>query len=153
MGGDVTPARLIVSGASLDPGASCTFSITLDVSPDAAAGIYPNTTTEVTATVDGETVTGAAASDDLEVVAGPRLVKQFVDDPVAPGDTVTLQLTLTHDQNASTDATGISFTDDLDAALTGLVAVGLPLERHLRRRLPDQRHQHLELHRRHPRSG
>jgi len=127
MGGDVTPARLIVSGASLDPGASCTFSITLDVSPDAAAGIYPNTTTEVTATVDGETVTGAAASDDLEVVAGPRLVKQFVDDPVAPGDTVTLQLTLTHDQNASTDATGISFTDDLNAALTGLVAVGLPM--------------------------
>ena len=121
------PARLFVSGASLDPGASCTFSITLDVAPDAPTGIFPNTTSEITATVDGETVTGAAASDDLEVVAGPRLVKQFTDDPVAPGDTVTLQLTLTHDENATTDATGISFTDDLNATLTGLIAVGLPM--------------------------
>ena len=125
--GSATPAQLSVSGASLAPGASCTFSITLDVSADAAAGLYPNTTSEVTGTVDATSVTGAAASDDLEVVAGPRLVKQFTDDPVTPGDTVTLQFTLTHDQNATTDATGISFTDDLDATLTGLVAIGLPL--------------------------
>ena len=121
------PARLFVSGASLDPGASCTFSITLDVAPDAPNGVFPNTTSEITATVGGETVTGGAASDDLEVVAGPQLIKEFTDDPVAPGDTVTLQFTLRHSVNATSDATGINFTDDLDATLTGLVAVGLPM--------------------------
>jgi len=50
----------------------------------------------------------------------------FLDDPVSPGGTVTLEFTLTHPANAPGDATGISFTDDLDAALSGLVATGLP---------------------------
>jgi len=124
--GSSDPARLIVSSASLAAGGSCTFSITLDVSPDAPNGIYPNTTSEISATIDGVTETGAAASDDLAVVAGPQLTKAFTGDPVAPGDTVTLQLTLTHSQNAPGDATGISFTDDLDATLAGLVAIDLP---------------------------
>jgi len=118
---------LVVSGASLDPGASCTFDITLDVIVGASGGIYPNTTSEITATVDGETVIGSAASDDLEIVAGPTLVKEFTDDPVAPGGTVTLQFTLFHDEGAAGDATDVTFTDDLDAALSGLVVTGLPM--------------------------
>jgi len=118
---------LVVSGASLDPGASCTFDITLDVTVGASGGIYPNTTSEITATVDGETVTGSAASDDLEIVSGPTLVKEFTDDPVAPGGTVTLQFTLAHNEGAAGDATDVTFTDDLDAALSGLVATGLPM--------------------------
>ena len=125
-GSDTNPARLVVSNASLEPGESCTFSITLDVSVGTATGTYPNTTSDVTATVNGETVTGSPASDDLDVVAAPALTKEFTDDPVAPGGTVTLQFTLTHDENAPGDATGIAFTDDLDAALSGLVATGLP---------------------------
>ena len=131
MGNDVTPARLFVSGGTLAPagmaGDSCTFSLTLNVSSDAASGIYPNVTTQVSATVDGETRTGGVAKDDLEVVGGVRLVKQFTDDPVLPGDTVTLQFEITHDGETNGDATAISFTDDLDAALSGLVAVGLPV--------------------------
>jgi len=125
-GGGFAPATLTVSGASLDPGASCTFSITLDVIESAAGGIYPNTTTEITATVDGAAVTGSAASDDLVIVSAPRLEKEFVDDPAAPGDTVTLQFTLIHEETAAGDATAITFSDDLMAALSGLVATGLP---------------------------
>ncbi|MCP3962481.1 MAG: DUF11 domain-containing protein [bacterium] len=126
-GTDATPARLAVSGASLDAGASCTFSLSLDVVVGAATGTYANITSEITATVGEGTVTGSPASDDLVVVAAPRLEKEFTDDPVAPGGTVTLEFTLTHDENAPDDATAVTFSDDLDVALSGLVATGLPL--------------------------
>ena len=125
-GDGAIPANLVVSDANLGAGASCTFSITLDVLAGAAVGTYPNTTSEITATVGSGTVTGAPASDDLDIVAAPQLSKAFTDDPVQPGDTVTLQFTLIHDEFAPADATGIAFTDDLEAALSGLVATGLP---------------------------
>jgi len=52
------------------------------------------------------------------------LSKRFTDDPVAPGDTVTLEFTVTNDGDVS--STGITFTDDLEAALAGLAAIDLP---------------------------
>ncbi|MCP4663080.1 MAG: DUF11 domain-containing protein [bacterium] len=125
-GSDAILAKLVVAGASLAPGASCTFSLTLDVAVGAATNTYSNTTSEITATIDGETITGNPASDSFDVVAAPALVKEFTDDPVQPGGTVTLEFTLTHDENAPGDATDVTFTDDLDAALMGLVATGLP---------------------------
>lgn len=125
--GGFSSASLAVAGANLGPGGTCSFSITLDVAVGAAAGFYPNVTSEVTATVDGASVTGNPASDNLLIVAAPSLTKEFTDDPAQPGGMVTLEFTLTHDENAPADATDISFTDDLDAALSGLVATGLPL--------------------------
>jgi len=119
---DATPARLVVSGASLAASATCTFSIVLDVAVSAAGGIYPNTTSTLTGTVNGEAVTGDPATDDLVLVAAPALIKEFTDDPVSPGDPVTLEFTLTQDELAAGDATGITFTDDLDAALSGLAS-------------------------------
>jgi uncharacterized repeat protein (TIGR01451 family) len=121
------PATIMVSGASLEAGASCTFSITLDVAAGAAAGTYANTTSELTATVGGETATGAAASDELTVIAAPQLTKEFTDDPVSAGGTVTLEFTLRHGEAAPGDATDISFSDDLAAVMTDLVATGLPV--------------------------
>ena len=59
------------------------------------------------------------------VVGAPELSKEFTDDPVPPGGTVTLEFTLTHDELAPGDATGITFTDDLAAlvpAIPGLTA-------------------------------
>ncbi len=120
------PALLVVSGASLGPGASCTFSLTLDVAVGSAAGLYPNTTSDISATVDSATVTGNPASDDLEIVGAPALTKEFTDDPATPGGTVTLQFTISHDESAPADANDITFSDDLDATLSGLVATGLP---------------------------
>ena len=120
------PARFSLTGGTLTPagmaGDSCTFSITLDVSADAPTGIYPNMTTPITATVDGETRTGLPATDDLVVIAAPSLSKSFVNDPVAPGGTVTLEFTLSHSENATTAATNITFTDDLVPVLAGLTA-------------------------------
>ena len=120
------PATLSVSGGSLAPagmaGDSCTFSITLDVLTGAETGIYPNTTTTITATVDGATRSGDPASDSFEIVAAPTLGKSFTNDPVAPGGTVTLEFTLTHSADATVDATGILFTDDLAPVLGSLTA-------------------------------
>ncbi len=125
-GGGSILAKLVVSGASLGPGDSCTFSLILDVWVNAATNTYFNTTSEITATVDGETVVGGTASDDFALIAAPALLKEFTDDPAQPGGTVTLAFTLVHDENAPGDAVNITFTDDLDATLTGLVATGLP---------------------------
>lgn len=121
-GSSVFPPTLVVSNASLAPGGSCTFQIFLDVAVGASAGTYPNTTTQPTATVGGAAVTGRTASDDLDVVGAPRLSKRFTDDLAAPGATVGLEFSLSHDEFAPGDATGITFTDDLSAVLSGLTA-------------------------------
>jgi uncharacterized repeat protein (TIGR01451 family) len=118
---------LSMTGGDLAAAASCAFSVDLDVPLGVPARTYTNTTTEITATVDGAPVTGKPATDDLVVVAAPRLLKEFTDDPAEPGGTVTLEFTLTHDENALGDAIDISFTDDLAATLPGLAATDLPL--------------------------
>lgn len=118
---------LSFTGGTLGAGASCSFDVTVTIPMDMPGGTYTNTTEAITASVNGETLAGLPASDSFDVVEAPALVKAFTDDPVAPGDTVTLQFTLTHDgETPPPDATGIAFTDDLGATLTGLTAVGLP---------------------------
>lgn len=121
--GDVS---LLLSNGSLGPGASCSFTVTLQLQDGVPYGVYDNVTSDVSADIDGVTRVGPPASDSLEVVSAPTLGKEFIDDPVDPGATATLQFTLTHDEFAPADATSIAFTDDLDAALTGLTAIGLP---------------------------
>jgi uncharacterized repeat protein (TIGR01451 family) len=116
-----------LDNGSLAPLATCTFHVTVGIPDGFPGGTYLNTTRTISATVDGETVVGPAASDQLVVRGAPRLFKEFTDDPVQPGDTVTLEFTLTHDENAAGNAVDITFTDDLEAALSGLVATGLPL--------------------------
>ena len=122
---DTDRQRLQLTGGSLAAagmaGDSCTFDVTVTIPAALGAGIYTNTTEAPTATVDGATRTGLAASDTLTVVAAPQLTKEFLDDPVAPGGTVTLEFTLEHSADASGDATGITFTDDL-SFLAGLTA-------------------------------
>lgn len=52
------------------------------------------------------------------------LTKAFTDDPVLPGDTATLEFTIQN--NLQGEVTGITFTDDLDGALSGLGATDTP---------------------------
>ena len=118
---------LSLTGGSLVASGTCTFDVTLTLPAGLGAGTYVNTTEEITATVDNATVTGRPASDAFDVVAAPRLTKEFTDDPAVAGGTVTLAFTLTHDGNSPGDATAIAFTDDLATTLTGLAATGLPL--------------------------
>ncbi|MBK8504967.1 MAG: T9SS type A sorting domain-containing protein [Saprospiraceae bacterium] len=115
-----TPARLTLTGGSLDPGATCTFSIELDVLSGAPGGTYPNTTSEVSATIEGETVIGLPASNNLTIVAAPVLTKSFSRSQVAAGDTVTLTFTLFNSTDAPGPASNIAFIDDLTVMMAGL---------------------------------
>jgi hypothetical protein len=123
--------RLDFTGGNLAPagmaGDSCTFSVTITIPDDEPSGTYTNVTSPIKATVDGIEYSGNSAVDDLTIVAAPRLTKEFIDDPVQSGGTVTMQFTLTHDELATTDASNITFSDDLSVALPGLAAIGLPL--------------------------
>ncbi|MCG8426099.1 MAG: IPTL-CTERM sorting domain-containing protein [Chromatiales bacterium] len=118
---------LSLTGGNLGAGSTCTFDVTATLPTDLATNTYVNTTQEITGTINGNTVTGLPATDTLSVIAAPRLVKEFTDDPVLPGGTVNLQFTLTHHTNAPGDATNVTFTDDLASTLAGLTGTGLPL--------------------------
>ena len=119
-------STLTYSGGSLAPGASCTVSATLDVPGSATSGEYTNTSSVITATVSGVTATGNAATDDLSI-AGLTFTKEFIDDPVGPGDDVTLRFTIDN-ISPSEDATSIGFTDNVGGILSGLVATTLPAD-------------------------
>ncbi len=105
------------SGGSLAGGATCTITVTLTVDGGASSGIFTNTTSDVSATVLGVPTGSPAAEDDI-VVTGLLFTKEFTDDPVIPGDDVTLSFTLDNTAGAVMVDT-ISFTDDLTAVLPG----------------------------------
>jgi hypothetical protein len=111
---------------TLAPGASCDFTVVLQLPATIAPGTYVNTTSGVTANVGGSLVTGPPASDEVAGAGPPTLSKAFLDDPVLPGETVVLRFVLALPEDAPGSATDITFSDDLDATLTGLVATGLP---------------------------
>ncbi|MFT5654612.1 MAG: hypothetical protein ACI9XU_000326, partial [Arenicella sp.] len=118
-------ANFTMSGGNLAaagmPGDSCTFSLTLETSTDASTGLYP-VVAEGTATVDGQSQGINTASASIVVTPIPELSKDFTDDPVAPGGSVTLEYRFNYSADAAGPATNISFTDDLNAALAGLTA-------------------------------
>jgi uncharacterized repeat protein (TIGR01451 family) len=118
---------LTFTGGSLAPGASCTFSVTLQVPSAAAPGDYANLTSAVTADIDGTPSTLDPATDTLSISTSLlTFTKSFTGGSAVPGGSVGLAFTLTNLSGAQ-GVTGITFTDDLNAALPGLVAVGLPL--------------------------
>jgi len=118
---------LSFQGGNLLAGESCTFTVTLQVPAATASGRYPNSTSSFSAIIGGSTVMFENASDLLIISSDLLLLtKSFTDDPVQPGDPATLAFTLTN-LDAAQSATGLTFTDDLDAALSGLAAVGLPM--------------------------
>jgi hypothetical protein len=118
---------LRLDNGNLPAGGSCTFQVVLLLPVGAPAGTYVNTTAAVTATVDGVSQTGQPASDTLTLAGGASLTKEFIDDPVLPGETVTLEFTLSLGEEAPENVTGITFSDDLNSTLAGLTAIGLPL--------------------------
>lgn len=111
---------LLVTGAEVPANSSCTFSVTIDVPLDVPNGAYPSTSSPVTGVVDGTPATGSPASDTLVVVAPPALHMSFTDDPVLAGGTSKLEFTISLNENSPSDATDISFSLDLGAALPGL---------------------------------
>jgi len=113
-------------GGNLPANGECTFTVTLQIPQDAPAGTYPSKTTDITATLDEQSVTGQPATDELTVIGAVELRKEFADDILQAGDTTMLEFTLTNTDPTYT-ATNITFTDDLNAALAGMTAMDLPM--------------------------
>ncbi|MFW6097870.1 MAG: hypothetical protein ACOC9Z_07330, partial [Chloroflexota bacterium] len=118
-------STLSFTGGSLDPASSCTFSVTLRMPAGATSGEYHNVTSQVTANVDGQFLTVDPASDELIVLNALAFTKSFAAGAAPAGQSITLTFTITN-ESSSNAITDIGFTDDLEAALTGLQAQGLP---------------------------
>ena len=126
--GSAGDTLLTFSGATLAEDATCTFSVTVNVPGTASSGTFTNTTSTVSAAVGTVSVTAPAASDDLQV-SSLNFTKEFTDDPVLPGGTVTLRFTI-ENTSATTAAAITFFTDNLGAfggTLPGLAATGPPI--------------------------
>ncbi|MEM7291028.1 MAG: hypothetical protein AAF412_11785, partial [Pseudomonadota bacterium] len=82
--------------------------------------IYHTVTSEFTYSI----FSSGKASGTLDA-SKQTLLKAFIDDPVRPSGTTTVQYTI-HNDNRFHPLTNITFTDDFSSALAGLTAVGLP---------------------------
>lgn len=116
--------HLALSGGSLPAGGACSFQVGVQLPSSTPGGAHVNTTTSITAEGGDGPVVGKGASATLIVFPAPRLSKSFTDDPVLPGDMVTLEFTISHDLFAPGDASNIGFSDDLSAVLPGLTVAG-----------------------------
>ena len=105
--------------------ANSTCRVSVDVL-GTATGVQVNRTEDVTFNPGFGTASCGKGSAPL-TVASEKLAftKSFVDDPVAPGGTVRLRY-LIRNLDRGSPVSNLSFSDDLDSALAGLVAIDLP---------------------------
>ena len=120
------PATLRLDNGSVPAGGSCTFSVALQLPNGIGGATYPSTSGPLSGTIADDPVSTPGAVDNLVVVPPISLTKEFTDDPVLPGETVTLQFTLSNTGEGAADATAITFTDDLGAVLPGLTYLPPP---------------------------
>jgi hypothetical protein len=115
-GGTISAAAggtsISLSGASLAPSSSCTFSVNVT---GVAAGTQNNTTTNVTSNEGG---TGNVATATINVVAPPTIAKSFTPSTIALNGTSSLQFTITNPAGNAVALTGVGFVDNLPAGLT-----------------------------------
>lgn len=113
--------------AVLDAGKACTIS--LDVVAR-ASGSFDVISDALQARSQFFQILGSSgiSVSELEVTVPPTLhiEKQFIGDPLLVGGTGSVEYTIKSFDRSST-ITDIAFTDDLDGALSGLVATGLPI--------------------------
>ncbi|RFP86807.1 autotransporter outer membrane beta-barrel domain-containing protein [Rhodobacteraceae bacterium 63075] len=124
-GSSITGTTLLIfTGGSLaSAGDSCTFSVDVAIPAGAPSGDYINSTSNISATVNGSATTGDPASDVLQIDSALlELEKQFATSPVAPGDNVLVEFTLTNPTGQT--VSDLTFTDDFDAMLPGATLAG-----------------------------
>ena len=117
---------LIYTGGSVLAGQSCVIEVPVTAPVGAAGGIYPVSTSSLSvslATTGAVVVDPAVSNFEVAGAEGTGTIdftKEFTNDPAGPGDQVTLEFTI--NAAGSFTTTGLSFTDDLDATLSGLVS-------------------------------
>ncbi|MCG8457179.1 MAG: hypothetical protein MI919_12950, partial [Holophagales bacterium] len=116
---------LSFTGGNLAPEGVCVFSVPVLVPGGTAPGEYPSVTSEITASIGGRDVTGDAAADILFVSGAPSLTKTFSTALAGGGQTVVMEFTITN-PSATSPASDIAFTDNIDAFLSGVAISSLP---------------------------
>jgi hypothetical protein len=115
-------STISLSGATLDAGTSCTFSV--DVT-GTTAGIYTNTTGSISSTETGPNATASGyGTASLTVVAPPVINKTFGTTNLITNQSTSLTFTITN-PNSATSLTGVGFTDTLPAGLVVATPNGL----------------------------
>ena len=107
-GGD----SLTLTGGTIPAAGNCTVTVTITATD---SGLYNNTTGIVTTDNAG---TFGPASDTIDVLAPPVLVKSFAPDAIASGGTSVLTIVLTNPTTSATSLTGVAFTDVFPTGMT-----------------------------------
>ncbi|MEM9302105.1 MAG: Ig-like domain-containing protein, partial [Pseudomonadota bacterium] len=129
-GSNFNRPAIFFGGGTLAAGASCTFTVDVTLGDVIPAGSHPGTSLPIMATVNGVAQTGQEATAVLDIITVPRIALELQQVVVAPGDTVTADVTIAYDTSAGEAATGpdalaLAASIDLDAVLPGLVAIGI----------------------------
>jgi len=97
-------STLTLTGGNVTTGGSCVFTVDVTIPTSATAATYTNTTSALSATVDGATVVGAVATDTLEITAGTPLDVDFsfVTNPAQAGGTVDILYRITNPGGTAT---------------------------------------------------
>ncbi len=115
---------LSLAGATLSPGGSCTFSVSLSVSDTAIPGVITVISSAIDAMTSGLSVDSIAVSDSV-TITGITFSKTLTTSPTLPGGLVTMEYTISNATTAG-EATDIQFTDKFNEALSSWQAIALP---------------------------
>ncbi|MCL1149835.1 beta strand repeat-containing protein, partial [Shewanella ulleungensis] len=118
-----------VAAITLSAGQSCTFDLGLTLNADINSGDYQFIAQQISTTINGQAISSQnpSANAAITVNTAPSLRFSFQERVLLPGATSAIDFELSHNENASADATNIAFTLDLETVLSGLVATGLPV--------------------------
>ncbi|MBU2971719.1 hypothetical protein KO527_20420, partial [Pseudoalteromonas sp. C2R02] len=116
LAGSAGDSFITLSGGTLSEGQSCSFTTALLIPDPAAIGSHTGTTSSITATVGGLSVTTAAISDDL-IVSGLEASLELLSSGI-PGGTVIARYTFNN--TSPIDVTGLWFTHSLTSSVTGM---------------------------------
>ena len=112
-------AVVTFSGGSIPANGMCTVDVNV-VAP--SAGTYANSTSTVTSS--SPATTGAAALDNVDVLAAPGISKVFLSSPVAVNVPSTLRFDISNPNSLALD--NLSFTDNLPGTPGAMVVAPVP---------------------------
>ncbi len=117
-------------GGTLEAGGTCTFSLEV---VGVTAGMNASVSDPIASSFEGGVAVASGQSCAVLAVIPPEdlanitFSKTFLEESVSPGGQGLLEFTVTNNSRSETFS-GISFRDDLNAMLPGVVAVDLPQE-------------------------
>ena len=120
----VSPGQQVftANGSPIPAGSSCTFS--MDVETLGIGGFIVNGTLSSYSGDSGFSNSELVVEENIE--NGILFESNFLNNPAKPGDVIPLEFKIKN-LDRSDALTGLTFSSDLDATLSGLVAVGLPI--------------------------